>query len=151
MWVSHWLSFLPRLHCREGVDQSWPSEAQGGRKGLFFFRGSHHFCSHPHPARYHPTVNHGSRRSWFRGLETSYCSAKKVKCTLVPFFLLRNTTMMWWAEVLAVKMDLEEWCCWLELSGLIWTDHKNLAYLKWPSDWIQDEPGGPSSLLIWIL
>ncbi len=36
-------------------------------------------------------------------------------------------------ELLAVKLALEEWRHWLEGSGvpfIIWTDHKNLEYIK---------------------
>ncbi len=36
-------------------------------------------------------------------------------------------------ELLAVKLALEEWCHWLEGSGvlfIVWTDHKNLQYIK---------------------
>ncbi len=36
-------------------------------------------------------------------------------------------------ELLAVKLALEEWLHWLEGSGvlfIIWTDHKNLEYIK---------------------
>ncbi len=36
-------------------------------------------------------------------------------------------------ELLAVKLALVEWCHWLEGSGVpfvVWTDHKNLEYIK---------------------
>ncbi len=36
-------------------------------------------------------------------------------------------------ELLAVKLALEEWCHWLEGSGVpfvVWTDHKNLEYIQ---------------------
>lgn len=36
-------------------------------------------------------------------------------------------------ELLAVKLALEEWRHWLEGAGvpfLVWTDHKNLEYIR---------------------
>ena len=36
-------------------------------------------------------------------------------------------------ELLGVKLALEEWCHWLEgaeQSFLVWTDHRNLAYIQ---------------------
>lgn len=36
-------------------------------------------------------------------------------------------------ELLAIKLALEEWCHWLEGAEhpfLIWTDHKNLSYIR---------------------
>jgi hypothetical protein len=40
---------------------------------------------------------------------------------------------MWNHELLAVKMALEKWRCWLdgvEHPFIVWTDHKNLEYLR---------------------
>lgn len=41
--------------------------------------------------------------------------------------------MMWATELLAVKLSLEEWHHWLEGTEqpfIVWTDHKNLAYIQ---------------------
>lgn len=41
--------------------------------------------------------------------------------------------MMWVTELLAVKLAPEEWRNWLEGAEqpfMVWTDHKNLAYIQ---------------------
>ncbi len=50
-------------------------------------------------------------------------------------------------ELLAVKLALEEWRHWLEGSGvpfIVWTDHKNLEYIKSAKRLnSRGRPGGP--------
>ncbi len=48
-------------------------------------------------------------------------------------------------ELLAVKLALEEWRHWLEGSGvpfIVWTDHKNLEYIKSAKRLNSSRPGG---------
>ncbi len=62
---------------------------------------------------------------------------RTTRCTLVLFFLIvcrpLNNYDIYNRELLAVKLPLEEWHHWLEGSGLpfsVWTDHKNLEYIR---------------------
>lgn len=54
-------------------------------------------------------------------------------------------------EILAMKVAMEEWRHWLEGAEhpfLVWTDHKNLEYIKKAKRLNLDKPGGPYSLIV---
>lgn len=66
------------------------------------------------------------------------CASTDQKLHPCAFFSRRLTPAEWNydvgnRELLVVKLALEEWMHWLEgseLSFILWTDHKNLAYIQ---------------------
>ena len=75
-------------------------------------------------------------RRW--ALELSSPNGRRITSSIPALFspgssLLLRRTDVGNRELLAVKVALEEWRHWLEGAEhpfLVWTDHKNLAYIR---------------------
>lgn len=115
---------------------SWTSEADAAFTELKKCFTSAPVLIHTDPSRQYIVEVDASSSGV--GAVLSQCSVSDQKLHLCAFFSRhltpaeQNYNVSNW-ELLAVKLTLEEWRYWLEGAEhpfIVWTDHKNLAYIQ---------------------